>query len=278
MEPSMITIIIGKNSNLTQKLSNNIPDCHIISSRELSSNIDLLSPFKNQIINLIFNNFQTATRLNETDNLTQYIENSINITANVLDYFKETQIVKIIYTSSSSVYGNNILCNESDEVKPLSLHAALKVSNENLIEKYSRNRQIDYTITRIFNMFGGNDIFSIISKIITAYTQNEILTIINNGNAIRDFIHIDYAVEVYTKLLITTNIPLINIGSGQGTSIRHILDFLRNNHIELKIQSLSHDELKISTADNALMISLLGHHKFKKVEEYLLEQLAQYNS
>ncbi|MHB8099942.1 MAG: NAD-dependent epimerase/dehydratase family protein [Sulfuricurvum sp.] len=269
----MITLIIGKNSNLTQALSSHIPDCYVLSSRELSTDIDLLSPFKNQTINLIFNNFQTAIRLNETDNLTQYIENSINITANVLDYFKETQIRKIIYTSSSSVYGNNILCNESDEVKPLSLHAALKVSNEKLIEKYSQNRQIDYTVTRIFNMFGGNDVFSIISKIFIAYTQNEVLTIINNGNAIRDFIHIDYVVEVYSKLLTTTDIPLINIGSGHGTSIRHILDFLKNNHINLKTQTLSRDELKTSTADNAVMIALLGHHEFKKVEDYLLEQL-----
>lgn len=271
----MTTLIIGKNSNLTQALAHNIPECRIVSSRELSSNIEMLSPFKDQAINLIFNNFQTATRLNETENTAQYIENSIGITAKVLDYLNETPIKKILYTSSSSVYGNNIFCSETDEVKPLSLHAALKVSNEKLIEKYSQNRHIDYTIARIFNMFGGNDIFSIIHKIFIAYTQNETLTVINNGNAIRDFIHIDNVVDVYSRLLTASNIPIINIGSGHGTSIRNILDFLKNHRIELKTQTLSRDELKISTANNAIMLSLFGHYTFKKVEDYLLEQLTQ---
>lgn len=274
----MTTLIIGKNSNLTQALAHNIPDCCILSSRELSSNIELLSPFKDQEISLIFNNFQPATRLNESENNTQYIENSIVITSKILDYFKETPIKKIIYTSSSSVYGNNIFCNEADEVKPLSLHSTLKASNEKLIEKYVQNRHIDYTIARIFNMFGGNDVFSIISKILTAYIQNETLTIINNGNAIRDFIYIGHVVEVYSRLLTATNIPIINIGSGHGTSVRNILDFLKINHIELKIQTLSRDELKISTANNAIMTSLLGHHEFIKVEDYLLKQLTQHST
>lgn len=277
MEFFLTTLIIGKNSNLTQALTHNIPDCFILSSRELSSNIELLSSFKDQEINLIFNNFQPATRLNESENNTQYIENSIVITSKILDYFKETPIKKMIYTSSSSVYGNNIFCNEADQVKPLSLHSTLKASNEKLIEKYANKRQIDYSITRIFNMFGGNDVFSIISKILTAYIQNETLTIINNGNAIRDFIYIDHVVEVYSRLLTATNIPIINIGSGHGTSVRNILDFLKINHIELKIQTLSRDELKTSTANNAIMASLLGHHEFEKVEDYLLKQLTQYS-
>lgn len=269
----MTTLIIGQNTNLTQALLAKLPDAHALSSRKLSKNIECLAPYTNQTINLIFNNFQTATQLNESEYIASYIENSIYITAKVLEYFNKTPIAKIIYTSSSSVYGNNIFCDEHDEVKPLNLHASLKVSNEKLIEKYARNRQIDYTIARIFNMFGGNDTFSIISKILTAYTNNEPLTIINNGNAIRDFIHIDSVVKVYQQLLTTPDIPIINIGSGKGTSIRSVLDFLKNHHIELQTQNLSRDELKISTANNAIMAELLGNNTSIDVESYLLERL-----
>lgn len=271
----MTTLIIGKNSNLTQALAHNISDCRILSSRELSSNINLLSPFKDQAINLIFNNFQTATRLNETEDTAQYIENSIGITSKILDYFKDTPIIKIIYTSSSSVYGNNIFCNESDEVKSLSLHAALKVSNEKMIEKYSTHRNIDYTIARIFNMFGGNDIFSIISKILMAYKNDSILSIVNNGNAIRDFIHIDDVVEVYLQLLTLQNIPILNIGTGEGNSIKNILTFLRNHHIDLNVQNIQKEELKISTADNTLLIKHVKIDTFINVESYLLKVLTE---
>lgn len=273
MEKQVITLIIGKNSNLSHHLAKKIPNCILISSREISSDITALSAFKDTKISIIFNNFQTASQLNDTDNLEAYTENSILITAKVLDYFKNTLIDKIIYTSSSSVYGNNIFCNETDEIKPLNLHASLKVSNEKMIEKYCDERQIDYTVARIFNMFGGDDTFSIISKILKAYAKNETLTIINNGNAIRDFIHIETVVEAYQRLLVTHNIPIINIGNGRGTSIRNILDFLKNHGIELQTQTLLRDELKISTANNAIMVKLLGHNTSINVENYLLKRL-----
>jgi UDP-glucose 4-epimerase len=208
----------------------------------------------------------------------QYIENSLGITSKILTYFQDTEIHKIIYTSSSSIYGNNIFCNEADEAKPLSLHASLKVSNEKLIEAYCKNRQINYTIARIFNMYGRNDRFSIISKIINAYQSDTELTIINNGNAIRDFIHIDDVIHAYSKILFTDNLPFINIGSGNGTSIKNILEFLKNHHIHLKTQTIQKEELKISTANNTVMLSLLGAIEFKDIESYFLDQLTKNHS
>lgn len=273
----MITLIIGKNSNLSHALGRTIKNCQLISSRSLSEHIDLLSPFKDQTVNLIFNNFQTANELNQADHLAQYIENSIGITAKVLDYFQETPIGKIIYTSSSSVYGNNIFCREPDEVKPLSLQAALKVSNEKLIEKYCNKRNINYTIARIFNMYGGDDKFSVINKIIAAHQNNTILQIVNNGNAIRDFIHIDDVIEAYRQILTLKDIPLINIGTGTGNSIKNILTFLKNHHIDLNVQNIQKDELKISTADNTLLTKHIGINSFIDVEAYLLKVLTQEN-
>lgn len=268
------TLLIGRNSNLSEALLSAQVATHTFSSRELTYNLDLLYQFKSEPINLIFNNFQTALSLNDGSHLSDYINNSIHITAQVLDYFRDTPITKIIYTSSSSVYGNNVLCSERDDLKPLSLHAALKVSNEKLIEKYSKERGIDYTIARIFNMFGGNDTFSIVSKIISSYIHNKELTIINNGNAIRDFIHIDTVVDVYRRLLMTHELPIINIGSGRGSSVRNVLDFLKNHGIHLHTQNITRDELKISTADNTIMTNLLHHHDFLDIETYLLDQLS----
>ena len=196
--------IIGKGSNLSSFLSKKIINSKLISSREILTNIEELNVLKDNLpINIIFNNFQPATKLNEFVNLENYVVNSILTTSKVLDFIKNNQIVvnKIIYTSSSSVYGNNILCNENDELKPMNLHASLKVANEKLVEKFCIENSIDYTIARIFNMYGGDDNFSIISKIIKANKNNEELNIVNNGNAIRDFIHIEDVVDIYSKIL-----------------------------------------------------------------------------
>lgn len=268
--------IIGKGSNLSSFLSKKIINSKLISSREILTNIEELNVLKDNLpINIIFNNFQPATKLNEFFNLENYVVNSILTTSKVLDFIKNNQIVvnKIIYTSSSSVYGNNILCNENDELKPMNLHASLKVANEKLVEKFCIENSIDYTIARIFNMYGGDDNFSIISKIIKAYKNNEELNIVNNGNAIRDFIHIEDVVDIYSKILDKKDIKILNIGSGNGSSIKNILDFLNNHNIKIKTKNIQREELKISTADISKLKELLKKDTFFKVEDYLKKEL-----
>ena len=268
--------IIGKGSNLSSFLSKKIINSKLISSREILTNIEELNVLKDNLpINIIFNNFQPATKLNEFFNLENYVVNSILTTSKVLDFIKNNRIVvnKIIYTSSSSVYGNNILCNENDELKPMNLHASLKVANEKLVEKFCIENSIDYTIARIFNMYGGNDNFSIISKIIKAYKNNEELNIVNNGNAIRDFIHIEDVVDIYSKILDKKDIKILNIGSGNGSSIKNILDFLNNHNIKIKTKNIQREELKISTADISKLKELLKKDTFSGVEDYLKKEL-----
>lgn len=270
----MVNLIIGKESNLSSNLADKITDSVVISSRELAKDLSMLDEFKNDTVNIVFNNFQPATSLNNFENIAYYIENSIGTTAKILDYLsKNMRVNKIIYTSSSSVYGNNILCNEYDELMPLNLHASLKVSNEKLIEMYCLKNNIDFTIARIFNMYGGNDKFSIITKIIDAAKKQNDLTIINNGNALRDFIHIDDVIEIYVKLLKIKNINFINVGTGSGSSIKNILDFLQNNNIKIKTKNIEREELKISTADTQKLRKLLKKKKFLKVEDYLKKEL-----
>ncbi len=273
----MMTIVIGKESNLSQHLKSVIKDIILLSSRDIINELNKIKFSQNKEINVIFNNFQKATELNNIDSPKSYIDRSIMTTSIVLEYIKEHQlnVNKIIYTSSSSVYGNNILCKESDALMPLSLHSSLKIANEKLIEKFSIDNGIDYTIARIFNMYGGDDNFSIISKIKNHFLQNNTLTIVNNGNAIRDFIHIDDVVKVYTKLLMIKEIEKINIGSGRNTSIANIIDFLKNQGINIKTNNINRDELKVSSADITKLLFIMGDMNFQKVEDFLFHQIIE---
>jgi len=273
----MLTIIIGKNSNLSKELSQNIENIILVTSLDVINELNGISIPKEEKVNIIFNNFQTAIKLNSIENPIEYIERSIGVTVKVLDFIKHNSwdINKIIYTSSSSVYGNNILCHEQDELKPLNLHASLKISNEKLIEKFCIENNIDYTITRIFNMYGGDDKFSIISKIINSYKNSELLTIVNNGNSIRDFIHIYDVVMIYKLLLEVKNIKIINIGTGKGTSVRNIIDFLKNRNIILRTTTIRREELKISTADVQQLIKIYNQ-QFIHVEEYIKDTLIDF--
>jgi UDP-glucose 4-epimerase len=202
-------------------------------------------------------------------------------TANVLEYIKENniQVNKIIYSSSSAVYGNNELCHESDPLQPLSLHSSLKIANEKLIETFCNDNKINYTIARIFNMYGGDDNFSIVSKIKNAHVNNTTINIFNEGNATRDFIHICDVVAIYRTLLEhKINISVLNLGRGIETSVAHLLEFLNENGIDIKRKSRARNELKTSTADISKLLNVMGEREFIKITDFLLEKITESKS
>jgi nucleoside-diphosphate-sugar epimerase len=272
----ILTLIIGKSSNLSIALDKSIPNAILISSLSISKELDNIKYVQYDSINIIFNQFQQSTKLNSLDNPIEYIQRSIVSTTQVLSYFKdkEIQIKKIIYTSSSSVYGNNTSCNEKDDINPQSLHSSLKLANEQLIKKFSIDNNINYTIARVFNMYGGNDNFSIVSKITNIYKNKSVLNLINNGEAIRDFIYIDDVVYIYKKLLFENScIDILNIATGEGKSVLYILDFLRQKDIVISSNSITREELMVSISNNKLLKDFIGEYKFKNVAEFIYEKI-----
>lgn len=262
--------IIGKRSNLSKALSLILENSILVSTEDvINKKIELQ---KDSVV--ILNNFQQAVRLNDLSYPSEYVNSSILSTAKLLELAQKNKPAKIVYTSSASVYGNNIYCRESDQLEPRSLHAALKVANEKLIEQFCKNSNIDLTITRVFNMYGRDDSFSVISKLIGCIKNNDEFILINNGNAIRDFIHIDDVAFAYSKIIKLSNLPYLNIASGQGTSIRQMIDFLVFKEVTLKTKVIyKEDELKTSTASTELLSSIVDVEKFKNVYEYLNEVL-----
>ena len=276
MDNKILTVIIGKNSNFSILLNQSINDSILISTLSVEDELGLISFNEYDSINIVFNQFQKSTMLYDLQEPLEYLNRSIISTSIVLEFIKKhnLKINKMIYTSSTSVYGNNTHCSEQDDLNPKSLHASLKISNEKLIELYSKENNINYSIVRVFNMYGGDDSFSVISKIISAYKNNKEINLINNGEAIRDFIFIEDAIYIYKKLLFEENtIKIINIGTGIGKSVLFILDYLRKNGINVAFKSTSRDELMVSISDNKLLQKFLGGYDFLRVEEYIYKEL-----
>jgi len=61
---------------------------------------------------------------------------------------------------------------------------------------------------------------------------------------------------------------VINIGTGKGTSVRNIIDFLKNRGLILKTTTITRKELKISTAD-IQQLTKIYNQQFIQVEEYI---------
>jgi UDP-glucose 4-epimerase len=271
-----MNIIIGKNSNLSNAISKIVSDIVLISSREVINNIDILENFKNQNINIIFNNFYPSHLLSNLENEVDYLKRTIGVTRLVLNYFDKNKVDKVIYSSSASVYGAKMnSCIESDLTDPLSFYGQLKLENEIFVRDFCIKSSIDYSIARNFNFFGGEDKFSIIHKLIQSKRNNSKIILNNNGIAIRDYIHIDDAALIYSKLLKVKDLPLINIGTGIGSSVRQLINFLDSNGIVIDHINVNQKEIQHSVADTSLLIKTIGEYKFKNVLSFVLKEISK---
>lgn len=273
-----MTLIIGKRSNLSKKIFEIFDNSILISSSEIENNLDsILKYCKSDGVNIILNNFQASVLLNDNGDFNDYITKSILNTSRILSFLINNNIIinKLIYTSSSSVYGNNKFCSENDQVKPMNLQGALKIANEELIKRICIKHEINYTITRVFNMYGGEDKFSVISKIKDSCLKNKELNIINGGRAIRDYIYIDDVINVY-KVLIDRTIKspsILNIASGNGNMVIDLIQNLKSKDIIIKTNNIKRDEIKASVADVTLLNGIIDIRNFSNVKNFLFNEL-----
>ena len=267
------TLIFGSRSNLSYQLKKHIKNSELISSDMVLNNKNLLEKFKffNKI-NIIINSFYPASKLTDYSQPELYIQSSILTLAIVLDQIKRFQldIGKLLYSSSASVYGVNSLCNESDTLMPLSLYSSLKITSEKLIEGFCSEMNIDYIIARVFNMYGGNDNFSVISKIINASLLKKTLHLVNNGTSVRDYIHINDVVNCYKLMLKSNAHGVVNVGSGKGNSVKSILEFLKEEGInQFNIKNHKKVEVETSIANINKLSNIIDCNNFIDILDYV---------
>ena len=109
------------------------------------------------------------------------------------------------------------------------LYAALKLSNEKLFLNIANSKKVQCHIIRLFNIYGDEDNFSILQKIINSHLHKKKFILFNNGDGIRDFIHVLDACKIYRSILNSKkNLPnYLDLGSGSGISIKSILDYIK---------------------------------------------------
>jgi UDP-glucose 4-epimerase len=277
----VITIIIGKKSNLSSRISKKLKFVDVLSARELTQSFSQLDKYNNKTINVVFNNFQPSEQLNSFQDPCNYVDVSISLTIQVLMYLinSNVKIHKVIYTSSSSVYGLNstLKINENTQPCPVGIHGLLKQLNEKFLQEICNTHNINYTVARVFNMFGGNDNFSIISKLYDCYINNKVLTISNNGKSIRDFIHVDNVADIYVKLISddSINFSILNIGNGKGNCVSDLLRNLSKHGFSIKTENNLTSEIQFSTADIDKLNCIVSVAEFIDVNDYLLDQFGK---
>ncbi len=262
-------VIVGKRSNLTGALVSRLDACTVVASGDIGSLSSHLSP--SEPVDIVVNAFVKSSLLRANDRPQDYSKYGFDVLSELISVCRANprSVRTLVYTSSSSVYGDNSLASELDHCEVRSLYPAMKLASELFIQHYLMDTPIRVIIPRVFNMYGGNDEFSIVAKIAHALKAGSEISIVNDGEAIRDFISIDDVVDVYAALLGSNYQGLINVGTGMGMSVRRVIEAAEKAFgIRLKIKPTTSSEIRVSIAATARLQDLMPGHRFRSVEHY----------
>jgi nucleoside-diphosphate-sugar epimerase len=152
------------------------------------------------------------------------LESNVVSTGKALRLCKEKQISRMVFISSCSVYGDSSNSAEDKACIPVSINGFTKLFNEELVKSFCDANAIDYLILRPFNSYGGDDTFSVVRKLISCARDKHSFTLVNEGIAERDFIHVADVAKVVCALAGTPlKREVINVGSGKSVRIIDLL-------------------------------------------------------
>ena len=264
-------IIIGKRSNLSINLKKHIENSVVIKSHDIKK-LELLLANNNEIC-IVYNSCIKSSELRLIKDPAIYINYSISYLSEFIKCCMKyiNNISTILFTSSSAIYGFNSLAKEDDPYNINSLYASLKISSELLMEQYLADLNVNIVITRIFNMYGGNDQFSVISSIINSIKNDKKFILNNKGESIRDFIHIVDVCKIYKKILDSNFKGKLNICSGSGVSINNLI-YSAEKILDKKLTIIDskRNEIKISIGSTEKLKKIFGNFEYIPLEKYFL--------
>lgn len=151
---------------------------------------------------------------------------------NVLDLSKNTGVQRVLYSSSSEVYGEPVEIPQNERTTPLNSklpYAIVKNIGEAFLRSYHREYGLDYTIFRFFNTYGPKQSRDfVVAKFLRAAMANDDITLYGDGLQTRTFCYIDDNIDAclnaYHKGLVMNDV--VNIGSDNEITIKALAELI----------------------------------------------------
>ncbi len=205
---------------------------------------------------------------------------NVDGTLNVLYASYKNKVKRLIFASSSAVYGNikKLPLREDMKPNPISPYGLHKLIGEYYCKLFSDLYNLETVCLRYFNVYGPKmdpegPYALVIGKFLKLKKENKPLTIYGNGKQTRDFVYVDDVVGANILAMKSKKVgkgEVINICSGKNYSINYIAKLIGGKKIYLPARK---GEMKHTLGDNSLAKKLLGWKPKVNLEEginYLL--------
>lgn len=173
------------------------------------------------------------------------VDAAINITgtARILKACAAAQTRKLIFSSTSAVYGelSKDSITEKDSPRPISFYGMSKWAGEQYLEVFRRLHGLPYTVLRYGNVYGPGQTAKgeggVIALFMEKLVRNEPLRIHGDGGQTRDFIYVKDVVAANLAAVEAGDGETLQVSTGHTTSVNRIALLLRELHpAEIRVE------------------------------------------
>ena len=151
------------------------------------------------------------------DNPVETMDVEVIGTRNVVEAAFLNNVKKIMYASTSGIYGHSAIENALTEevlVDPRTSYAMAKRYNEIYLASHHEEKGLNVVSLRFFNVYGKNqDNRMVVPRFFEQAIDNEPITVFGTGNQTRDFTYIDDTVEACVRLMDISGCHIVNIAN-----------------------------------------------------------------
>ncbi|MCK4445264.1 MAG: NAD-dependent epimerase/dehydratase family protein, partial [Thermoplasmata archaeon] len=191
---------------------------------------------------------------------------NINGTLNVMLASRDADVKKIVYASSSSVYGNGVPrpTSEACETKPISPYGVSKLATEHYCRIFGELYGMRITPLRYFTVFGPRQRPDMaIRKFVRLMLSGEPAKIFGDGEQTRDFTYISDAVDANILAMKSgsSDGEILNIGGGSSVTVNQIVQKIREHFPgspEPVYQEVQQGDVDHTLSDNSKAGEILG--------------------
>jgi nucleoside-diphosphate-sugar epimerase len=170
---------------------------------------------------------QPGVRVSWGNNFDVYARDNILATQALLEAAKDAQPSRIVFASSSSIYGEaeSYPTREDAQPSPVSPYGVTKLAAEHLCRLYSRNFGVESTLLRYFSVFGPRQRPDMaFSRFIEAALDGLPVKVFGDGGQSRDFTYVGDIVEATVSAATGPAGGTYNVAGGSQTTVLEAID------------------------------------------------------
>lgn len=206
---------------------------------------------------------------------------NVNSTVKLLKSAVDNDVKKIVFSSSSSVYGENrnMPLKETEQPMPTSPYAASKASCELYLRTFYESYGLNYIALRYFNVFGprqdkNSQYAAVIPNFISSLLEGKQAEIYGDGEQTRDFVYIGDIAQANINSCKSDYNGIINIASGKKLTINELYEIVKNalgSELEPKYLPKRPGDIKHSLADTSNMEKINLKIDYGNFEDQIIE-------